>query len=115
VRKVIRGHETEFKYERLVQPAPKSGEWVAVLTGILEAEQTSKVAALTFAAIHLGKSSRFEVSKFESTFCTKANFIFAHSMRAKSQDLLQVGHRVFLSRQSWVISLLSQFVQHSFD
>ena len=38
VRKVIRGHETEFKYERVVQPAPKLGEWIAVLTGILEAE-----------------------------------------------------------------------------
>ena len=33
VRKVIRGHETEFKYERGVQPAPKLGEWVEVLTG----------------------------------------------------------------------------------
>jgi len=38
VRKVIRGHETEFKYERVVQPAPKLGEWIDVLTGILEAE-----------------------------------------------------------------------------
>ena len=38
MRKVIRGHETEFKYERVVQPAPKLGEWIAVLTGILEAE-----------------------------------------------------------------------------
>jgi hypothetical protein len=28
VRKVIRGHATEFKYERGVQPAPKLGEWV---------------------------------------------------------------------------------------
>src|SRR5947207_13716151 len=38
VRKVIRGQETEFKYERLVQPLPKLGEWIAVLTGILEKE-----------------------------------------------------------------------------
>src|SRR5437773_11157588 len=38
VRKVIRGQETEFKYERLVQPVPKLGEWIAVLTGILEKE-----------------------------------------------------------------------------
>src|SRR5258707_9143141 len=38
VRKVIRGQETEFKYERGVQPAPKLGEWVEVLTGILEKE-----------------------------------------------------------------------------
>src|SRR5476649_1063091 len=38
VRKVIRGQETEFKYERDVQPAPKLGEWVEVLTGILEKE-----------------------------------------------------------------------------
>ena len=38
VRKVIRGQETEFKYERLVQPVPKLGEWIDVLTGILEAE-----------------------------------------------------------------------------
>src|SRR5471032_622017 len=35
VRKVIRVQETEFKYERDVQPAPKLGEWVEVLTGIL--------------------------------------------------------------------------------
>ena len=38
VRKVIRGQETAFKYERGVQPAPKLGEWVAVLTEILEGE-----------------------------------------------------------------------------
>ena len=38
VRKVIRGHRTEFKYERGVQPAPKLGEWVEVLTEILEKE-----------------------------------------------------------------------------
>src|SRR5690242_20526657 len=38
VRKVIRGQATEFKYERDVQPAPKLGEWVEVLTEILEQE-----------------------------------------------------------------------------
>jgi len=38
VRKVIRGRATEFKYERDVQPAPKLGEWVEVLTEILEKE-----------------------------------------------------------------------------
>ena len=38
VRKVIRGKATEFKYVRDVQPAPKLGEWVAVLTEILEKE-----------------------------------------------------------------------------
>ena len=38
VRKVVRGQETEFKYERSVQPAPKLGDWIEVLTGILEAE-----------------------------------------------------------------------------
>jgi transposase len=38
VRKVIRGEATEFKYERGVQPAPKLGEWVEVLAGILEKE-----------------------------------------------------------------------------
>ena len=31
VRKVIRGHRTEFKYERGFQPAPKLGDWVEVL------------------------------------------------------------------------------------
>ena len=35
VRKVIRGQATEFKYERGVQPVPKLGEWVTVLTEIL--------------------------------------------------------------------------------
>src|SRR5712672_2191247 len=35
VRKVIRGQETESKYERGVQPTPKLGEWVEVLTEIL--------------------------------------------------------------------------------
>jgi hypothetical protein len=29
VRKVIRGQDTEFKYERGVQPAPRLGEWAA--------------------------------------------------------------------------------------
>jgi hypothetical protein len=38
VRKVIRSRETEFKYERGVQPVPKLGEWVEVLTEILEKE-----------------------------------------------------------------------------
>ena len=38
VRKVVRGQKTEFKYERGVQPVPKLGEWVEVLTEILEQE-----------------------------------------------------------------------------
>ena len=38
VRKVIRGRKTEFKYERGVQPTPKLGEWVEVLTEILDKE-----------------------------------------------------------------------------
>jgi hypothetical protein len=38
VRKVVRGHQTEFKYERGVQPSPKLGDWVEVLTEILEKE-----------------------------------------------------------------------------
>jgi predicted transcriptional regulator len=38
VRKIIRGHETEFKYERGNQPSPKLGDWVEVLTEILESE-----------------------------------------------------------------------------
>jgi hypothetical protein len=38
VRKVIRGHRTEFKYEREVQPSPKLGSWIEVLTEILEKE-----------------------------------------------------------------------------
>jgi hypothetical protein len=38
VRKVILGKATEFRYERGVQPAPKLGEWVEVLTEILEKE-----------------------------------------------------------------------------
>ncbi len=38
MRKVVRGKETEFRYERSVQPAPKLGEWIEVLTGMLEAE-----------------------------------------------------------------------------
>jgi transposase len=38
VRKVIRSHKTEFKYAREVQPTPRLGEWVEVLTEILEKE-----------------------------------------------------------------------------
>ena len=38
VRKVIRSHKTEFKYAREVQPTPKLGEWVEVLTEILDKE-----------------------------------------------------------------------------
>ena len=38
VRKVIRGHRTEFKYAREGQPTPKLGVWVDVLTEILEQE-----------------------------------------------------------------------------
>src|ERR1700709_2802558 len=39
VRKVVRGHNTEFKYERGVQPSPKLGDWIEVLTEILEKER----------------------------------------------------------------------------
>ena len=38
VRKVVRSHQTEFKYERGVQPSPKLGAWVEALTEILEQE-----------------------------------------------------------------------------
>ena len=38
VRKVVRGQATLFKYDRGVQPAPKLGAWLAVLTEILAAE-----------------------------------------------------------------------------
>src|SRR6516225_1525646 len=34
VRKVIRSHKTEFKYTRGVQPTPKLGSWVEILTEI---------------------------------------------------------------------------------
>jgi len=37
-RKGGQSRETEFKYERGVQPVPKLGEWVEVLTEILEKE-----------------------------------------------------------------------------
>ena len=40
VRKVIRGQATEFKYERGVQPTPKLGEWVAVLSELLEKDRS---------------------------------------------------------------------------
>jgi hypothetical protein len=36
VRKVIRGRATEFRYERGVQSEPKLGEWIEILTEILE-------------------------------------------------------------------------------
>jgi hypothetical protein len=53
VRKVIRGHKTEFKYERGVQPTPKLGDWVEVLTEILEQEAKlpKRGAALDPAAV----------------------------------------------------------------
>src|SRR5438445_3809852 len=38
VRKVIRGHKTEFKYARGVQPTPKLGDLVEALTEILGTE-----------------------------------------------------------------------------
>lgn len=38
VRKVVRGDDTEFRYERAVQPAPKLGAFIEDLTAILEAE-----------------------------------------------------------------------------
>jgi hypothetical protein len=45
VRKVIRGQATEFKYERDVQPAPKLGEWVEVLTEILDSISLKMVSS----------------------------------------------------------------------
>jgi transposase-like protein len=38
VRKVIRGHQTEFKYARDVQPTPQLGVWVEALAEILATE-----------------------------------------------------------------------------
>ena len=38
VRKVIRSHKTEFKYERGVKPVPKLGAWIEILTAILKKE-----------------------------------------------------------------------------
>jgi hypothetical protein len=38
VRKVLRSHKTEFKYTRGIQPTPKLGNWVEVLTEIIEKE-----------------------------------------------------------------------------
>jgi transposase-like protein len=38
VRKVVRGHKTEFNYARSIQPTPKLGDWVEALTLILETE-----------------------------------------------------------------------------
>ncbi|ULO23775.1 hypothetical protein [Methylocystis sp. SB2] len=38
VRKVIRGGKTEFNYALEVQPAPKLGAWVEVLTEFLKKE-----------------------------------------------------------------------------
>jgi transposase len=35
VRKVLRSWETEFEYERTVQPRPKLGRWTAELDGLL--------------------------------------------------------------------------------
>jgi len=34
----VRANKIEFKYERGVQPTPKLGDWVEVLTEILELE-----------------------------------------------------------------------------
>ena len=41
VRKIIRGHQTEFKYARDVQPTPKLGVWVGAW---LNSESESKLA-----------------------------------------------------------------------
>ena len=46
VRKVIRSHKTEFKYERGVQPVPKLGPWVEILTAILEVDQLEQERSL---------------------------------------------------------------------
>jgi transposase len=39
VRKVVRSGATEFRYKREVQPQPKLGPWLVVLTDILEREE----------------------------------------------------------------------------
>ena len=48
VRKVIRGHQTEFKYARDIQPTPKLGVRVETLTEILEAESKLPLDAAAF-------------------------------------------------------------------
>src|SRR6516225_1907924 len=51
VRKVIRGHNTEFKYERGVQPTPKLGNWIEALTEILSKHGTLRIARLFVEAL----------------------------------------------------------------
>lgn len=48
VRKVIRGQETEFKYERSVQPVPKLGEWIDVLSGFRDVAKLAEVQMSMF-------------------------------------------------------------------
>ena len=58
VRKVIRGHKTEFKYERGVQPTPKLGDWVEVLTEILEKEAKPAQAGTPLDAASVRRTAR---------------------------------------------------------
>jgi hypothetical protein len=51
VRKVIRSHKTEFKYTRGVQPTPKLGAWVEVLTEIIEKEATQNCVRPEFGGL----------------------------------------------------------------
>ena len=53
VRKVIRGHKTEFKYARGVQPTPKLGDWVEALTEILGTEANLPKRERRSVAAHL--------------------------------------------------------------
>ena len=70
VRKVIRGQATEFKYERGVQPAPKLGEWVEVLTEILEQEAEAAAAGAPLDAAVCSRSCAGAAMTARTTACT---------------------------------------------
>ena len=53
VRKVVRGDETSFSYERKIQPMPKLGPWVEELERQLEAnEKKARKDRLSLLRIH---------------------------------------------------------------
>jgi len=56
VRKVIRSHKTEFKYARGVQPTPKLGDWVEVLTEIIEKEAKLPIGSSRLGATNAPES-----------------------------------------------------------
>lgn len=112
VRKVLRSGATEFSYKREVQPLPKLGAWIEVLSGILQAEaalpkrerrSTQRLFEEERAAL---TPFRAQIAGFvEKPMRATSTCLIAHDRNKYSVDARAAGRgvlvRAYADRLSW--------------